>query len=605
MEKTDPAIIVLDDEVHGEAINSVPTPQQVYDDEVFARQLALECNHEELAKRRLQEDEEFARELQQGLQPRPQDAPPDDEAFARLLQEESLRLQQHVLDDETFANSLQDSRDLLPQALDVDETSHEETTTNTNSTKHDLEKHVEYPGEEGLLPEARDEVNTLWAQHLRGEEIKLEPAAASARYSLHAVHRLLQNFPRAPSDVVKKVFSECGSYSDAQECLESSGDRDKLSKKRPRAKPPPCPMPKALAREMKSSTKGVSCVAGAIRQRNKSYETRVEQLRALGGLSTCGCCFDDEVLPENELRCTASEGHGFCIPCVKRQAMEFFSSKLFTLNLRESESSSSSSGSAPQPSSSGPAVSSTVLRCMHMSSSCSGQFSENALRRALPPKEYVRYSRRSAALHAAASGLQDLVACPGCDFMVQMTDPTDCVVRCFDPECGKVTCRWCKEPDHRPLRCEEVEKDGEVRIRTFLEEHVAEGVMKRCPNPKCRKPCEKTEGCNHITCPCGTHSCYLCGEKINASKPYDHYKDGSQGGGANNSISRCTVYGVPAWAKKAEETARAEADKALEAYLKENPELQDIMHKRQDVLKRTLSHVTETGAKHKKKHKAS
>lgn len=240
-----------------------------------------------------------------------------------------------------------------------------------------------------------------------------------------------------------------------------------------------------------------------------------------------------------------------------------------------------------------------------MSSSCCGQFSENALRRALPPKEYVRYSRRSAALHAAASGLQDLVACPACDFMVEMTDPTDCVVRCLDPECGKVTCRWCKEPDHRPLRCEEVEKDGEVRIRTFLEEHVAEGVMKRCPNPKCRKPCEKIEGCNHITCPCGTHSCYLCGEKINASKPYDHYKDGSEGGGKNDATSRCTVYGVPAWAKKAAETARAEADKALEEYLKDNPELQDIMHKRQDVLKRTLSHVTETGAKQKKKHKAS
>lgn len=35
----------------------------------------------------------------------------------------------------------------------------------------------------------------------------------------------------------------------------------------------------------------------------------------------------------------------------------------------------------------------------------------------------MRYSRRSAALEAAASGLEDLVSCPACDYMVEMSDP--------------------------------------------------------------------------------------------------------------------------------------------------------------------------------------
>jgi hypothetical protein len=31
---------------------------------------------------------------------------------------------------------------------------------------------------------------------------------------------------------------------------------------------------------------------------------------------------------------------------------------------------------------------------------------------------------------------------------------------------------------------------------------------KRCP--RCKLPVFKTEGCNHITCRCGCHWCYVC-----------------------------------------------------------------------------------------------
>ncbi|CAK9083050.1 E3 ubiquitin-protein ligase [Durusdinium trenchii] len=71
----------------------------------------------------------------------------------------------------------------------------------------------------------------------------------------------------------------------------------------------------------------------ALSKRKQVRAGRVAQLKAVGGLGTCGCCFDDELLPEEELRCNAAEGHGFCIPCVKRAAAEFFGQGLFTLNL--------------------------------------------------------------------------------------------------------------------------------------------------------------------------------------------------------------------------------------------------------------------------------
>lgn len=185
--------------------------------------------------------------------------------------------------------------------------------------------------------------------------------------------------------------------------------------------------------------------------------------------------------------------------------------------------------------------------------------------------------------------------------MVQMTDPAQSVMECLDPECGKVTCRWCHEDDHRPLRCDEVEKDGDVRIRTFLEERMAEASLPRCPNPNCKKPYEKTEGCNHMKCPCGTHSCYLCGKEIDKKRPYDHFKDGHQGGGTNAKDSTCTEYGTPAWAKKSYAEVRAEADAALEKYLTQNPDLQGIMQDRRGVQKRALSHLecSPVGKRHK------
>merc|ERR1712032_1755595 len=126
----------------------------------------------------------------------------------------------------------------------------------------------------------------------------------------------------------------------------------------------------------------------------------------------------------------------------------------------------------------------------------------------------------------------------------------------------------------------------------FLEERVAEFHLKRCPNPKCQKAMEKTEGCNHMKCPgCKTHSCYLCGQRIDANRPYDHYKDGQKGGGKDNEDSKCVVYGTPAWAKKSEADALAEAQTALQKYLEDNPELQGLMDVSEGLGKRSLAHL--------------
>lgn len=46
---------------------------------------------------------------------------------------------------------------------------------------------------------------------------------------------------------------------------------------------------------------------------------------------------------------------------------------------------------------------------------------------------------------------------------------------------GMISFRLCKEPNHIPLRCDEVEKGLELEMRKFIEEHVTEAMIRKCP----------------------------------------------------------------------------------------------------------------------------
>lgn len=78
--------------------------------------------------------------------------------------------------------------------------------------------------------------------------------------------------------------------------------------------------------------------------------------------------------------------------------------------------------------------------------------------------------------------------------------------------------RFCKEPNHIPLRCNEVEKQGEVGMRTYIEARLTEAMIRRCHN--CQKAFVKEFGCNKMTCTCGASSCYVCRAP---DIDYDHF----------------------------------------------------------------------------------
>ncbi|KAJ4287619.1 hypothetical protein N0V90_012322 [Kalmusia sp. IMI 367209] len=46
------------------------------------------------------------------------------------------------------------------------------------------------------------------------------------------------------------------------------------------------------------------------------------------------------------------------------------------------------------------------------------------------------------------------------------------------------------------------------------------------PCPTCSVPCQKSYGCNHMTCfQCKTHFCYLCGAWLDPGHPYAHFQN--------------------------------------------------------------------------------
>jgi len=89
-------------------------------------------------------------------------------------------------------------------------------------------------------------------------------------------------------------------------------------------------------------------------------------------------------------------------------------------------------------------------------------------------------------------------------------------------DCRSESCRKCGKEPHVPLRCEEVvqlKRQDEGRLK--VEEALAEAKIRKCP--KCTTPFVKSDGCNKMTCRCGTKMCYICRLELKGNNPYDHF----------------------------------------------------------------------------------
>lgn len=226
-----------------------------------------------------------------------------------------------------------------------------------------------------------------------------------------------------------------------------------------------------------------------VKQKEEEKVRRIEEAKAKGELFECGCCYDDECLFEDLSSCP--EGHLFCKTCVIRSTEAAFGEMK------------------------------TKFPCL--SGECEQNIPLSILQTVIPANLFSKIVQRMQEEEILQANIQDLVSCPFCPFATIMPNPDDKVFKCLNPECLKESCRLCQEPNHIPLRCNEVEKKAETNMRTFIENRISEAVMRKCH--KCGKSFVKEIGCNKMTCICGATSCYAC-KKQNIG--YDHFNNNKE-----------------------------------------------------------------------------
>lgn len=94
----------------------------------------------------------------------------------------------------------------------------------------------------------------------------------------------------------------------------------------------------------------------------------------------------------------------------------------------------------------------------------------------LSPKLFAKIDQRKQIEEVKQAQIDDLVFCPFCDYVTTLP-PNNNVLQCLNEDCGKETCKLCKQVSHVPLRCSEVEKK-ETNMRTFIEERMTEALVR-------------------------------------------------------------------------------------------------------------------------------
>jgi hypothetical protein len=117
---------------------------------------------------------------------------------------------------------------------------------------------------------------------------------------------------------------------------------------------------------------------------------------------------------------------------------------------------------------------------------------------------------------------------------------------CKDPECGKKACLLCDTHLEQANLLAEIDDHGckeklaakEADFQKIKDSDERGVKYQLCPT--CSRSIQLSEACNHITCPCSTEFCYLCGKPATA---YSGHWD--QGPGSCSQWPRQNVFAQP------------------------------------------------------------
>ena len=233
-------------------------------------------------------------------------------------------------------------------------------------------------------------------------------------------------------------------------------------------------------------------------KKNAIYASYINKQQYLdeGELIECGCCFGE--FPFEEI-VQCSDGHLFCKECLHGYAKEI----IF-----------------------GSAMASAKLSCM--GEDCDQPFPYSQLEKCLTKDEIDKYQSRLQEDCLAKVDIPNFYQCEFCEFGAIIPEGQK-VFACVNPKCLKEWCIECKEDwkDHFGKKCNEVEKKSQTNLRLSYEERMTMAKVRKCA--KCSLTFTKLDGCNKMTCRCGTTQCYVCRKSaINYNHFCRHPRDPGQ-----------------------------------------------------------------------------
>nr|XP_061829993.1 E3 ubiquitin-protein ligase RNF216-like [Nerophis lumbriciformis] len=239
-----------------------------------------------------------------------------------------------------------------------------------------------------------------------------------------------------------------------------------------------------------------------------ALQVNEDEYKKDGQLIECGCCYGEFAF-EKMTQC--SDGHLFCQECLVKYAQEavFGTGK-------------------------------SQLSCMESGCTCSYPVAE--LEKVLPENILYKYYERQAEEAIAATCADELVRCPFCNFPA-LLDKAMSLFSCPNPRCRKESCRKChvQWKLHSGKTCKQVLEKDEIRMRVLFEERMTEARVRKCV--KCGTGLVKSEGCNRMSCRCGSFMCYLCREPIAG---YNHFCQHARSPGAPcRQCMKCSLWTDP------------------------------------------------------------
>ena len=298
-------------------------------------------------------------------------------------------------------------------------------------------------------------------------------------YREHALEYLKKDFRFYTLSAIKKVFKKANSlYFPAYKILKEIDQKkeERHYVRKTKRHDVDIKIPKKPCIEFLKEKKFVELqgeIVAEKKRRASEKQLMFSEAQSAGRLVECLCCYD-EYLPDDMIPCKS--GHMFCRECVTRGT-----------NVAVGDGK-------------------TIIECLGQ---CKEEIDWPELQKVLAPNVLSKLLLKRQAQEVEAADLQNLVYCPFCPYVTIMDSQDDKVLVCRNPECGRESCRQCREPNHVPLRCEEVEKDEEMAERKRIEEKLTAAMMRECW--RCGVKYTRVLGCNRMTCPkCGAAMCYIC-----------------------------------------------------------------------------------------------